>query len=375
MAIEWHKSTCPYCGFGCGLMVGVEQGRVVEVRGMKDHPTNSGAICSLAANLPPVFTAEGRLTRPMIRRDGELAPVRWDEAIVHVARGFQRIIEEHGPSAVAFYGGAANLTEEYYLINKLMKGAIGTNNVECSTRLCMASTAAGFLSTFGADAPPTCYSDVEEADLFFIAGYNMAVSTPVLFRRVRAAKEKNRAKVIVVDPRRTETAAIADIHLQIRPGTDVALNNTLAHVLLKKGFVNEDQVDHFASGLGDLKELLEEYPPSRGAEITGCAEEQIIEVGRLIGRAKAMLVFWFQGYNHSTQAVFKNNTLHNLSLLTNNLGRPGAGPLSITGEANALGNRWVGALGRGAVPPFAGHAAGVELPAQAGNGRFLGGSR
>ncbi len=344
MNVQWHKSTCPYCGIGCGLMVGVEDGKVVEVRGMEGHPVNDGGVCALSANLPGVFSAVDRLTHPLVRKDDKLVRVGWDEAISRVAGGFRRIIDEHGPGAVAFYGGAANLTEEYYLMNKLMKAAIGTNNVECSTRLCMASSAAGFVSTLGADAPPTCYADIEEADLFLIAGCNMAVSLPILFRRVEAAKEESDAKVIVVDPRVTKTALIADIHLQIRPGTDVALNNAIAHVLLKEGFVNEDEVDSFCSGLTDLKELVEEYPPSRGAEITGCPEGQILEAARTIGRAKAMLTFWFQGYNHSTQAVFKNNSLHNLSLLTGNFCRPGAGPLSVTGEANALGNRWVGAL-------------------------------
>jgi anaerobic selenocysteine-containing dehydrogenase len=344
MTIQWNKSTCSYCGLGCGLMIGVEQSKVAEIRGLKDHPTNNGAICSLPLNSPPIFTHNDRLKRPMIRRDGKLAPVTWDEAITHVGSGLNQIIKDYGPGAVAFYGGAINLTEEYYLMNKLMKAAIGTNNMECSTRLCMASSAIGFVSTLGADAPPTCYADIEEADLFLIAGNNMAVSVPVLYRRICAAKEKNAAKVIVIDPRRTETAAIADIHLQIRPGTDVALNNTLAHILLQEGFVDEDRVDHYASGLSDLKEFLKEYPPSRGAEITGCLEDKIIEAARTIGKAGAMLTFWFQGYNHSSQAVFKNNTLHNLSLLTGNFCRPGAGPLSITGEANAMGNRWVGAL-------------------------------
>ncbi len=344
MTIQWNKSTCPYCGLGCGLMVGVEKGQVVQVRGMKGHPANDGDTCALPVNYPPIFTAEDRLTQPLIRRDGKLAPAAWDEAIARVADGFRRIVEEHGPNAVAFYGGAINLTEEYYLMNKLIKAAIGTNNMECSTRLCMASSAGGFISTLGADTPPTCYADIEKADLFFIAGFNMAVSVPVLFRRIRAAKKENGAQVIVVDPRRTQTAAIADIHLQIRPGTDVALNNTLAHVLFKEGFVDEDRIEHFASGLDDLKELVNDYPPARGAEITGCPEEQIVAAARAIGQARAMLTFWFQGYNHSTQAVFKNNTLHNLSLLTENFCRPGAGPLSITGEANALGNRWVGAL-------------------------------
>ncbi|XCN71786.1 MAG: nitrate reductase [Candidatus Electrothrix aestuarii] len=343
MAIQWHKSTCPYCGVGCGLQVGVEQGRIVKVQGMEEHPINKGRICALAAHLPPVFNAPGRLTQPLLRRNGQLVPVSWDEAVSSVAGDLNRIIEEHGPNAVAFYGGAANLTEEYYLMNKLMKGCIGTNNIECSTRLCMASSAAGFLSTLGADAPPTCYADIEQADLFYVAGNNMAITLPIIFLRLKKAAEKG-AKVIVVDPRRTETAAIADIHLQIKPGTDVALNNTLAHTLLKEGFVDEESVDIRTSGLDELKIFLEKYTPSYGAEITGCPAEQIIAAARLIGSCKNMLTFWFQGYNHSTQAVFKNNSLHNLSLLTGNFCRPGAGPLSITGEANALGNRWVGAL-------------------------------
>ncbi len=342
--IEWHKSTCPYCGLGCGLMVGVEQSKVVKVRGMKGHPSNDGKICALPANYPPIFTHKDRLKTPMIRNKDQLQPTTWDEAIKHVADTLSDIIDDYGPNAVAFYGGAMNLTEEYYLMNKLMRGAIGTNNLECSTRLCMASTAAGFISTLGADAPPTSLADIEKADLFLIAGNNMAISSPVLFWRVKAAKKKNGAKVIVVDPRRTKTVSIADIHLQIQPGTDVALNNALAHILLKEGYVDEERIDHYCSGLSDLKTLLEEYPPSRAAKITGCSEVKIIKTAHTIGQAKSMVTFWFQGYNHSTQAVFKNNTLHNLSLLTGNFCRPGAGPISITGEANALGNRWVGAL-------------------------------
>ncbi len=344
MSSAWHKSTCPFCGVGCGLKVRVDNGRIVEVRGMKDHPVNDGDICTLPANYPPIFYHKDRLKHPMIRQKGEHLPVSWETAVSHVASRFRHVIKEYGPGAVAFYGGAINLTEEYYIMNKLMKAAIGTNNVECSTRICMASTAVGFVSTLGADAPPTCYADVDLSDLFLIAGSNLAVTAPVLFRRIQAAIKKNNAKIIVVDPRRTETAKIADIHLQISPGTDVALNNSIAHVLLKEGFVNEERVENYASGLDDLKQLLEGYPPSMGAEITGCPENQIIETAREIGRAKAMVTLWMQGYNHSTQAVFKNNTLHNLWILTENFARPGTGPVSITGECNAMGNRWVGAL-------------------------------
>ncbi len=344
MAIKWHKSTCPYCGIGCGLMVGVEQGKVVNIRGMKDHPVNSGVTCELPLNYQPLFTHNDRLKHPLIRRGEQLTPVSWKEVINYIAKKLKEIIQEYGAQSVAIYGGAINLIEEYYLMNKLMKGAIGTNNIESSTRLCMASSAAGFHSTLGADAPPTCYADIEESDLFFIAGNNMSISMPVIFHRVNAAKIENGAKIIVVDPRRTKIASIADIHLQIRPGTDVALNNSLANILLKEGFIDEMTIETYTSGLQSLKEHLKKYPVSRAAEITGCSEDQIIEAARLIGKAKAMLTFWYQGYNHSSQAVFKNNTLHNLSLLTKNICGPGRGPLSITGEANALGNRWVGAL-------------------------------
>ncbi|MGR3294451.1 MAG: molybdopterin oxidoreductase family protein [Candidatus Scalindua sp.] len=344
MTIRWKKTTCSYCGLGCGLMVGIDGGKVVDIKGMKGHPVNDGMICTLPANYVPIFEAEGRLSDPMIRRDGKLTPVNWDEATNHVAAGLKRIIDEHGPDSIALHMGATCLNEEYYVANKFMKAAIGTNNIECTTRLCMSSSAMGFISTIGADAPPACYDDVEEADLIFIAGNNMAVSVPAIFARVNAAKKNNGTKVIVVDPRRTETASIADIHLQIQPGTDVALNNALAHVLFEEGYVDEESVGEYASGLSDLKELLKEYTPLRISKITGCPEDQIREAARLIGKAKAMLVFWCQGYNHSTQAVFKNNTLHNLWLLTDNFCRPGAGPLSITGESNALGNRWMGGL-------------------------------
>ena len=344
MSIEWKKTTCSYCGLGCGLMVGLDGGKLVDIKGMKGHPVNDGRICILPANYTPVFEAEGRLSDPMIRSDGKLTTVKWNEAINHVAVGLKNIVDKHGPNSIALHMGATCFNEEYYIANKFMKAAIGTNNIECTTRLCMSSSAMGFVSTIGADAPPACYDDVEEADLLFIAGNNMAVSVPAIFARVCAAKKENGTKVIVVDPRRTETAAIADIHLQILPGTDVALNNALAHVLFEEGYVDEEAVGEYASGLSDLKDLLKEYTPLRAFEITGCPEDQIREAARLIGSSKAMLVFWFQGYNHSTQAVFKNNTLHNLWLLTDNFCRPGAGPLSITGESNALGNRWMGGL-------------------------------
>lgn len=344
MPIKWKKSICPYCGTGCGLMVGIENGIVTDIKGSPEYPVNKGDICMLAKNLPGVFSAKGRLTKPLIKRDSEFVDIEWDEAIEHIANEFKRIINRYGSEALAFYGGAANTVEEYYAINKLMKGFIGSNNIECSARLCMASSAMGFISTMGIDAPPACYDDIEKADLFFIAGNNMAVSLPIIFNRVSMAKSKMGTEIIVVDPRKTATASIADIHLQIKPGTDVALNNAIAHVLLRDGFVNESNVESYCSGLSALKEHIKEYASEKVSMITGCKEEDIVKAAHTIGNAKAMLTFWFQGYNHSTQAVYKNNTLHNISLLTNNFCRPGAGPLSINGEADTLGVRWTGAL-------------------------------
>ena len=343
--MQQKKSVCPYCGIGCGLLVDYEHGEIVQVSPMANHPANQGIICQLPVNLPKLFTHKDRLRNPMTRQNNQLISVSWDGAISHVALELNRIIKDYGPDSVAFFGGAACFSEEYYLVNKLMKTVIGSNNVESTSRLCMVSTAMGLISTLGADAPPACYADIEEADLFFIAGNNMAVSLPVIFNRVRAAREKNsHTKVIVVDPRKTETASIADIHLQLNPGTDVALNNSLAYVLINKGFIDEVFIKKYTTGFEDLKELVQEYPPARAAQITGCNEKQIFETAQTIGQSKAMLMFWFQGYNQSTQAVFKNNTLHNLSLLTGNYCRVGAGPLSITGEANTMGCRWGGVL-------------------------------
>ena len=338
------KATCLYCGLGCAINIEASDNRITAIRGVKGYPTNDGRLCGLAVNLPPVFNSPNRLKRPMIRKGNKLTECEWGEALDTVASGFQRIIRKHGPDAVAFYGGATNLTEEYYVMNKLMKGGIGTNNMECSTRICMASSAAGFISVLGADAPPACYDDIDISDCFLICGNNMAVSCPVLFSRLLRAKKKRNAKMIVVDPRRTPTAVAADLHLAIRPGTDVALNNAMAHVLFKEGYVDEKKVAAFASGLRELKEHLAHYAPEAVAPIVGSPAKDIRAAARMYGEAGAALTFWFQGYNHSTSALWKNNSLHNLAILTGNIGRPGGGPLSITGESNALGNRYVGAL-------------------------------
>ncbi|MCP4717220.1 MAG: molybdopterin-dependent oxidoreductase [Deltaproteobacteria bacterium] len=338
------KTTCLYCGFGCAVDIECSENKITSANPLKDAPPNYGKLCRLGSTLPKVFNSPDRLTEPNLRQGNEMKPCSWKTALDAASDRLSGIIEQHGPNSVAFYGGATNLTEEYYVMNKLMKGAIGTNNMECSTRICMSSTAAGFLSVFGADAPPTCYEDIDHADCFLICGNNMAVSCPVLFGQIIESRDKRGAKIIVVDPRKTATAAEADLHLQIAPGTDVALNNAMAHVLFKEGYVNEEVVDAYASGLQSLKEHIDAYDPEKVAPIVGCAAEKIRTAAMMYGDAKTALTLWFQGYNHSTSALSKNNTLHNLAIITGNIGQLGGGPLSITGESNAMGNRYVGAL-------------------------------
>ena len=239
-----HRSTCSYCGVGCGLRVGVDARRRLKVEGDPEHPANRGQLCSKGVNLAYAMEDQGdRLRHPEIRRHrtDPLQRVGWDEAIGHVADEFRRIIAAHGPDAVAFYVSGQCLTEEYYLANKLVKGFLGTNNLDTNSRLCMSSAAVAYTQTLGEDCVPTCYDDVELADCFFIAGANPAWCHPILFRRIEQRKASHpSAKVIVADPRRTESCGIADLHLQIAPGTDIVLFHAIARVLIERGWVDRD---------------------------------------------------------------------------------------------------------------------------------------
>lgn len=339
------KSTCPYCGVGCGVVIESDGAQITGVRGDPDHPANFGRLCTKGQNLHLTATApitlHARLRTP--RLHGQ--EVSWDQALDTAADNFARIAQEHGPDALGFYISGQLLTEDYYVFNKLAKGVLGTNNIDTNSRLCMSSAVAGYKLTLGADAPPACYDDLNHAELLFIAGSNMAWAHPVLYRRVEDARRANpKLKMVVVDPRRTETAEQADLHLQLLPGTDVALFHGMLHVLLWEGLVDFGHVRDHTSGFEALRDLVREFTPRETARITGLKEADIVTAARWFGGSAGTLSLYCQGLNQSTSGTAKNAALINLHLATGQIGRPGAGPFSLTGQPNAMGGREVGGM-------------------------------
>jgi formate dehydrogenase alpha subunit len=345
---EWGRTQCPYCGVGCGLLVQIQAGEVVRVKGDPDHPANFGEVCAKAVMLPRALNTPDRLLYPHVRfrRDRPLTRVPWSMALKTVAQSFRSIIAEYGPDAVAFYGSGQLLTEDYYVANKLAKGFLGTNNFDTNSRLCMASAAVGYHTSLGSDGPPVGYADIDLADCFFIIGSNMADCHPIVFRRLKRRKEQapDEVKVITVDPRRTEVADIADLHLPIRPGADIALLNAMLAVMVEERLIDPAFVAAHTQGWDALQALLTRYTPEAVQEVCGLNASRIREAARLFGRAHAVISLWSMGMNQSTVGVGKNNALINLHLATGQIGTPGAGPFSLTGQPNAMGGREVGGL-------------------------------
>jgi assimilatory nitrate reductase catalytic subunit len=339
------RSTCPYCGVGCGLIIESTGSQITGVRGDPDHPANFGRLCSKGQNLHRTATApitlHARLRAPRLNGRG----VGWDEALDTAADTFARIVTAHGADAVGFYISGQLLTEDYYVFNKLAKGLLGTNNVDTNSRLCMSSAVAGYKATLGADAPPACYDDLDHAELVLIAGSNTAWAHPVLFRRLEDARRAHPTrKLVVIDPRRTETAEQADLHLQLLPGTDVALFHGLLHLLLWEGLTDGRFIREHTTGFDALRDAVREYTPRETARVTGLKEEAIVQAARWFGQARTVLSLYCQGLNQSTSGTAKNAALINLHLATGQIGKPGAGPFSLTGQPNAMGGREVGGL-------------------------------
>ena len=345
---RWGRTQCPYCGVGCGLLVQIQDGQAVRVKGDPEHPANFGDVCAKAIMLPRALTTPDRLLRPQLRfrRDQPLTRVPWSLALKTIARSFRTLVAEYGPDAVAFYGSGQLLTEDYYVANKLAKGFLGTNNFDANSRLCMASAVAGYNTSLGSDGPPTAYADIELADCFFIIGSNTAECHPITFRRIKRRKEQapDEVKIIVVDPRRTETADIADLHLPVRPGADIALLNAMLAVLVEEQLLDQVFIRAHTRGWQELRETLARYTPEVVQEVCGLNASRIREAARLFGRARAAISLWSMGLNQSTVGVQKNNALINLHLATGQIGKPGAGPFSLTGQPNAMGGREVGGL-------------------------------
>lgn len=342
------RTACPYCGVGCGLKATVADGRLVRVEGDEDHPVNRGRTCAKPVALPAAVHARDRATVPQRRDvpDGPWRDVSWDEGIGWAAGRLQEIVAEHGPEAVAFYVSGQLMTEDYYVVNKLAKGFIGTNSVDSNSRLCMSSAVAGYKATFGSDGPPPSYDDLDESDCILLLGSNTAACHPIVWSRIKAAqaREDRPCQVIVVDPRRTVTASEADLHLPVRPGGDVALLLGMLHVIVRDGLTDERYLHEHTEGWEELRAQVQEWPVERAAEASGVDAALIEDAARRFATAGAAMTCWTMGANQSTVGTDKNRALHALCLVTGQLGRPGAGPLSLTGQPNAMGGREVGGL-------------------------------
>ena len=340
------SSVCCYCGTGCGVLIESEAGKITSVRGDPAHPANLGKLCTKGATLHLSAQAGGRALYPELRseRAATRQPTSWAAALDHVADKFNAIIREHGPDAVGFYISGQLTTEAYYVFNKLAKGLIGTNNVDTNSRLCMSSAVTGYKATLGADSPPGCYDDIDHAGVIFIAGSNTAFAHPILFRRIEAARKANPAlKLVVVDPRRTDTAAEADLHLSILPGTDVALFHAMLNVMLWEELIDRDYIAAHTEGWDALRATVREYSPEKVAPICGVSAADIVQAARWFAQGPTLSLYC-QGLNQSSCGTDKNASLINLHLASGQIGKPGAAPLSLTGQPNAMGGREVGGL-------------------------------
>lgn len=342
------KTTCSYCGVGCGIVVKKDSLGSLSVEGDEEHPVNRGMLCSKGRTIHhAVADTSDRLKFPQMRwgRNHPLERVSWDTAIERAASVFKAIIEKHGPDSVGFYVSGQCLTEEYYLVNKLVKGYIGTNNIDTNSRLCMSSAVVGYKMALGEDSVPGAYADIELADTFFIAGANPAWCHPILFRRIEQHKEANpNVKLIVVDPRKTDTCMQADLHLQLKPGTDVSLYLAIGRVLIESGKIDTAFIDSNTEGYESYKENAFEYTVAEAAEKCGLTVDEIELAAKYIGDAKGFISMWAMGLNQSVVGVNKNLALLNISLITGHIGKPGSGPFSLTGQPNAMGGREVGGL-------------------------------
>lgn len=342
------KTTCSYCGVGCGIVVKKDRKGHITVEGDKDHPVNKGMLCSKGMNLHYAMQDKSdRILYPEMRwsRNHPAERVSWDVAMTRAAAVFKSIIQTYGPNAVGFYVSGQCLTEEYYVANKLAKGFIGTNNIDTNSRLCMSSAVAGYSKTLGEDSVPVSYDDIELADCFLITGANPAWCHPILFRRIEAHKQRNAdVKLIVVDPRRTQTAEMADLFLQIKPGADIYLYHAIARILIENGEVDYSFIQSHTENFESYRESVFKFTVEEASAQCGVPVADITLAASYIAASKGFLTLWAMGLNQSVIGVNKNIALISLNLITGHIGKPGSGPFSLTGQPNAMGGREVGGL-------------------------------
>src|SRR3984885_5077605 len=346
-ALRATRTTCPYCGVGCGVLATADGNGGAAISGDPEHPANFGRLCSKGSALGETLGIEERLLYPMIRcSKGVMERVAWTDALDHVAHRFAHIIARDGPDAVAFYLSGQMLTEDYYVANKLMKGFLGSANVDTNSRLCMASSVAGHRRAFGADTVPGCYEDLDEADLLVLVGSNAAWCHPVLFQRMLANKQKRGARIVVIDPRRTDTAGDADLFLGVKPGAATALFSGLLVHLSDSGALDHDYIESHTSGFEDALARARSMAGSVAATAlaTGLSEQDVAAFFQMFGNTPRVVTLYSQGVNQSAQGTDKVNAILNCHLATGRIGKPGASPFSLTGQPNAMGGREVGGL-------------------------------
>jgi len=343
MAVTETRTTCPYCGVGCGVLARVSETGEATISGDPDHPANFGRLCSKGAALAETLDGTQRLLRPHVHGK----PVDWDSALNTVADGIRDALKRYGPESVAFYVSGQLLTEDYYVANKLMKGFLGSANIDTNSRLCMASAVAGHKRAFGSDTVPGCYEDLERAKLVVLVGSNTAWCHPVIYQRLVAIREKHpEARVVLVDPRRTASAELADVHLPLAPGTDAVLFNGLLVYLEEHDETHSLFVANHTEGVSAALEAARATAPSiaRVAEQCGLSISAVQEFYELFARSERVVTLFSQGVNQTSSGTDKVNAIINCHLLTGRIGRPGMGPFSMTGQPNAMGGREVGGL-------------------------------
>ena len=338
-ADRWVNSTCGYCSVGCGMQLGVRDGKVVSVRGNPDHPVNSGKLCPKGLAEHYAIDADDRVRYPLLRKNGQLTRIGWQEAINTLVERFQEVQQKYGPQSLGIVSTGQLVTEEFYALGKLVQLGFGTSNYDGNTTLCMSTAVAGYKRSFGSDGPPGTYEDLEVADVILLIGANIAENHPILCTRLEANSAKT---LIVADPRVTKTVMMADLYLPVKPRSDLALINAILRIVIDEELCDKKYVEEHTTGFAELRASLELYTVDYAANITGLSPDLIRKTALLYGNAKAAFIGWTMGVNHSTKGTETVNAINNLALVTGNIGRAGASPFSITGQCNAMGTREAG---------------------------------
>jgi assimilatory nitrate reductase catalytic subunit len=341
----WIKSTCGYCGVGCGLYIGIKNGKPTKTKGDSQHPVNMGTLCPKGLTEHEMVNSNNRIVTPMIKKNGQLQKVQWDEAFQHTSEKFKNIQKKYGNNAIACISTGQFLTEDFYTLGKFVQLGLETNNYDGNTTMCMASAVMGYKQTFGSDGPPSSYEDFSHADVIMLIGANIADNHPILKLHI-AKNEKitgKKPKIIVIDPRHSKTANMADIFVPIKPRSDLALMNGLCYIILEQGWEDEKFIKNYTSGYKEFrKHIMKDYPPQEVAIITGLEVKKLYELAKIYAGAKKALSAWTMGVNQSSIGTDTVSSICNLALITGNLGKKGASAFSITGQCNAMGAREFG---------------------------------